>query len=155
MPPRRRSGGGGGRRQGKAVVAGVVIAAILGCAAIGAYHVYQSRAELKRFFSNPSPPDAAAIDRALEGAYSKIKPTKVVAGAEAGDPRRDRVEIAKTASITRANGEITAAVENAGGRVAYGIESADEKGRKVAVTIGIAIGRRLVREIRVEQSTRK
>ncbi|MFZ1945984.1 MAG: hypothetical protein WAW06_00370 [bacterium] len=155
MPPRRQAGGGGGRRRGKVAGTLVVVAVVFACLGAAGYRVYQSRDELKRFFSNPPPPDAAAIDRALEAAYSKIGPTKVTAGTEAGGLRRDRVEIAKTASITRANAEITGAVEKVGGRVAYGIESADEKGRKVAVTVGIAIGRKLVREIRLEKSTRK
>ena len=65
------------------------------------------------------------------------------------------MQIPKDSSLLRANAEITEAVEKAGGEVAYGIESSDEKGRKVAVTIGVSIRRDLVREIKIERSTKK
>jgi hypothetical protein len=146
------------RRRAKAVV-GIVLGAILvGIAATAASYVYYNRAELKRFFSNPPPPDAATIARAIDQAYGRIKPTEVTSsmGTVAGKTvPQDRVQIPKTASLLRANAEITEAVEKAGGEIAYGVESSDEKGRKVAVTLGIAIRKNLVREVRLERSTKK
>lgn len=140
-------------------VGGIVIGAIVvGFIAAASSYVYYNRAELKRFFSNPPPPDEATVGRAIEEAYTRIKTTKVTSstGLVGGKAiTQDRVQIPKDSSLLRANAEITEAVEKAGGEVAYGIESSDEKGRKVAVTIGVSIRRDLVREIKIERSTKK
>jgi len=146
------------RRRAKAI-GGIVIGAILvGIVAAAASYVYYNRAALKHFFSNPPPPDAATIGRVLDEAYARIQPTKITSsmGVVAGKTiPQDRVQIPKAFSLLRANAEITEAVEKAGGEIAYGIESSDEKGRKVAVTLGVAIRKNLVREVRVERSTKK
>lgn len=146
------------RRQAKAV-GGIIAGAILvGAIAAASSYVYYNRVELKRFFSNPPPPDTATVGRAIEEAYARIKPAKVTSSTAmvAGKAiPQDRVQIPKDSSLLRANAEITEAVERAGGEIAYGIESSDEKGRKVGVTLGVSIRRNLVREIRVERSTKK
>jgi hypothetical protein len=160
MPPRRQSGGRAGKSKRSArALAGIAVAAIaVGAIAIAAHYFYQNRSEIRRFFSKPRPPDAAAVERAIDDAYSKINPVKTststvtVGGREI---RRDRLEIPKTVAIARANAEIAAAVEAAGGEVAYGVESSDENARRVGVTIGVSVGKRLVREIRLEKTARK
>jgi hypothetical protein len=160
MPPRRQSGGRAGKRKPSAkTLAGIAVAAIaVGAIAIAAYHFYQNRSEIGRFFARPRPADAATVERAIDDAYSRINPVKTststvnVAGREI---RRDRLELPKTVAIARANAEIATAVEAAGGEVAYGVESSDENARKVGVTIGVSVGKRLVREIRLEKTARK
>jgi len=164
MPLRRQSDGGEGRARGgrgrhTRVVVGIVLWALLaGCLAAGAHQTYSHRAELKHFFSNPPPPDPALIDAAIEEAYARIAPAKVTTSyVTIGDRevRRDRVLLPKTGSLLRANAEIAGGVEKAGGEVAYGIESADEKGRKIGVSLGVSIRKKLVREIKIEKSTRQ
>ena len=156
MSPRRRSGGQGGGRRGKAnlIAKLVAAAAVVAVAVIAANYVYFYRAELKHFFSTPKPPDAAALDKAITEAYARLKPVKVTtspADPSAHQVARDRVEIAKAASLLRANSEITSAVEKAGGLIAYGIESSDNKGRKTGVTLAVSNGQTIVREISVER----
>jgi len=146
------------RRQAKTVGSIALGAILVGLIAAASSYVYYNRAELKRFFSNPPPPDSATVGRAVEEAYARIKPTKVTSstGIVAGKAiPQDRVQIPKDSSLLRANAEISEAVEKAGGEIAYGIESSDEKGRKVAVTLGVAIRKNLIREIKIERSTKK
>ena len=163
MPLRRQPGGRGrgrgdrGLRRARTVagiVAAIVLAVFLGSVV---YKVYNHRSEVRRFFSNPPPPEPGTIDLAIEEAYAKIKPTEVTTtNAEIGGEqvREDRVLLPKTASLLRANAEIARAVESAGGEMAYGIESADDRGRKTGLTLGVSIDKKLVRQIRIEKSTR-
>ena len=160
MPPRRQSGGraGKGKRTAKAL-AGIAVAAIVVVViAIAAHYIYQDRAEITRFFSKPRPPDAVLVGRAIDEACSRLNPvrtstvTVTVGGREIP---RVNLEVPKTTALARANAEIAAAVEAAGGEIAYGIESSDERARKVGLTIGVSVGKRLVREIRLEKSARK
>lgn len=161
MPRRGQSGSQGRSRAGRhaKLVAGVVLCALLAvCLAAAAYQVHSHRAELKRFFSNPPPPDPALVDAAVDEAYARIAPTKitttqVTVGSK--EVRQDRILLPKAGSLLRANAEITAAVEKAGGEVAYGVESGDDKGRKTGVTLGVSVQKKLVREIRIERSTRQ
>jgi hypothetical protein len=159
MPPRRRSGRGGGRRVGFKAVVGIILAAVaIVCLATAAYYFYENRTAIKRFFARPQPPDAAAIEMAIREAYASIKPAKVSSSTVTVGGRQitqDRVELPKAASLARANAEITRAVESAGGEVAYGVESSDQSGRKVGVTLGVSIQKGLVREIRLEKSAGK
>jgi hypothetical protein len=157
MPPRRQSDGkGGGRRVRIGFVAKVIgaVAALVAATFIANY-AYFYRADIARFFSTPKPPDAAAIDKAVDEAYARIKPVKVTTSVlEAGTARVkcDRVTIAKKASILRANCEITEAVEGVGGRIVQGVESADAKGKEAGVTLSVSDGSAVVREIRLERS---
>lgn len=160
MPPRRQSGGRAARgKRGAKTLAWIAVAAIaVAVIAVAANRVYQNRAEIQRFFSKPRPPDAAAVERAIDDAYAEIAPVKtsrstVTAGGR--EIRRDVLEIPKTQALARANAVIAGAVEAAGGEVAYGVESSDEKARRVGVTLGVSVGKRLVREIRLEKSARK
>jgi len=155
MPLRRRSDGGGGRRSWGAGAIAKLVAAMfgIGCLGLAAYFVYYNQADLKRFFSTPKPPDAAALGKAIEDAYSVLRPTKITTtdiAVGTRDVRHDLVVLPKKTSLLRANAEITRVVEKAGGQVIYGIESNDDKGRKPAVTLGISDGQGLVREIRLE-----
>ncbi len=155
MPPRRQSDGKGGGRRGRIRVVAEVLAAVVavGFIAIVAYYCYHYRADLKRFFSTPKPPDIATLDKAIEDAYARIQPAKISTSSVAMGTRQtryDRVEIPKKASLLRANFEITSAVEKAGGEILYGVESTDEKGRKTGVTLAISDGQGIVREIRLE-----
>jgi len=157
MPPRRQSDGkGGGRRvRTKFVVKVIGAVAALVVAAVVANYIYFYRADIARFFSTPQLPDAAAIDKAVEDAYARIKPVKVttsVLDAGTAQVKCDRVVIAKKASMFRANHEVTEAVERAGGRVTQGVESADAKGKESGVTLMVSDGRAVVREIRLERS---
>jgi hypothetical protein len=160
MPPRRQAGrrGAAGKRGAK-VIAGIILAAIaLGALAIAAHSVYQNRSEIRRFFAKPRPPDPAAVERAIDQAYSEIKPLKVTTStATVGgrEIRRDLVELPKSVAIARANARIAEAVEEAGGEVAYGVESGEEGARRVVVTVGVSVGKRLVREIKLEKNARK
>lgn len=160
MSRRGQPGGqGSARARGRAkLAAGIVLAALVAiCVAVTAYQVQSHRAELKRFFSNPPPPDPAQVDAAVDEAYARIAPLKITTSRVsigAREMRQDRVVLPKTGSLLRANAEITAAVENAGGEVAYGIESEDDKGRKTGVTLGVSVQKSLVREIKIERSTK-
>jgi hypothetical protein len=140
-------------------VAGVVAAAVLvSLLAAGADRLHSHRAEIKRFFSNPPSADPALVEAAIEEAYERIAPAKVSASRvtiAAREIRQDRVVLPKNGSLLRANAEITGAVERAGGEVAYGTESADEKGRKIGVTLGVSVRKNLVREIKIEKITKK
>jgi hypothetical protein len=159
--PRRGLPGGQGRsraaRNAK-TAAGVVLGGLLViCLAAVGYEIHGHRAEIKQFFSNPPPPDPVLVDTAIDEAYTRLAPTKITksqATIGSRDVRQDRVLLPKTGSLLRANAEITAAVERAGGEVAYGIESGDDKGRKTGVTLGVSVRKNLVREIKLERSTR-
>lgn len=157
-PPSSGQGPARARRHTRVAVGIVMGALLLGCIAAGAYQVHSHREELKRFFSNPPPPDPALVEEAIEEAYARIAPAKITTSQitiGARQVRQDRLLLPKTGSLLRTNAEIAAAVEKAGGEVAYGIESADEKGRKTGVTLGVSVQRNLVREIRIERSTKQ
>jgi hypothetical protein len=157
MPPRRQSGGKGGGRRGRIKLVAKVLAAaaVVVIAVVAANYVYFYRAELKHFFSTPKPPDAATLDKAIEAAYARIEPVKVSTTSLAAGTQQvkhDRVVIGKKASFLRANYEITCAVERAGGRIASGVESTDDKGRETSVNLTVSDGQTVVREIRLERS---
>lgn len=157
MPPRRQSEGKGGRRWGGIRAAAKLAVAIvaIGFLAIVAYSCYYYRADIRRFFASPKPPDAVTLDRVIDDAYSRIKPAKVSTSTVDMGSRQlrcDRLELAKKASLLRANFEITSAVERAGGEILYGVESTDEKGRKTGVTLAVSDGQAIVREIKLERS---
>jgi hypothetical protein len=159
MAPRRQSEGRGGRRRGGiATLARVIFGAVvIGFFGIAAYYCYYNRADLKRFFSTPKPLDAATLDRVVGDAYAKVKPAKIsTSTVDLGSKqvRYDRLELPKKASLLRANYEITRAVEGAGGKIVYGVESSDEKGRKMAVTLAVSDGQSIVREIKLERGTK-
>ena len=68
--------------------------------------------------------------------------------------RCDLLELSRETSVFRANHEITHAVEKAGGRIEYGLDSSDERRRWRTVTLGISDGDSLIREIRLKKRIR-
>jgi hypothetical protein len=127
---------------------------IIGCLALAAYIF---RGPLKIFFSPPSRADATTISRALDSVYAEIEPRNVTAGAVNLDGRvmrRDHVLLGGDQSILRANLAITRAVENAGGKVLYGVDSSDGRRGREVVVLGISDGDSLLREINLEHRRR-
>ena len=125
------------------------LSAVLIIAALG-LAVYIFRADIADFFSPPPPPDAGAINRAVDSAFVRIDPTDLSASATEAEDReipRDRLVLPGTASALRANLEITRAVERAGGTILYGVESIDPKRRWQTVTLGVSAEDSLIREI--------
>ena len=111
---------------------------------------YFLRSDIADFFSPPPPPDAIAINRAVDSAFVVIDAEKVSQeAAEAGGTEipRDRLALSGSASALRANLTITRAVEKAGGTILYGVESTDGKRRWQTVTLGISAGDSLIREV--------
>ncbi len=128
--------------------------AIITLIAIGVL-IYSLRDPIKsRLF--PPAPSFATIGVAIEQAYERISPLRVKSSwhHDSGNLRVDRVRLPRDASLLRANYEITRAVEEVGGYVAYGIESIDERQRWQTVTLGISNGDTLVCEIRLEKRLR-
>ncbi|HVP58477.1 MAG TPA: hypothetical protein VMU02_10290 [bacterium] len=157
MPPRRQAGGKGGGRRVSVKLVAKILGAVAGIviAVLVANYVYFYRADLKHFFSTAKAPDAAAIDKAIADAYTRIAPLKVSTTSLAAGThqiKQDRVVIAKKGSLLRANYEITHAIEGVGGRIASGVESTDDKGHGASVTLAVSDGQMVVREIRLERS---
>ncbi len=118
--------------------------------------VYLSRGLPGRLAAPPTP-GAAAVAAAVESAYVRIQPSSVeTSSMDSGDGRirSDHVKLGRGQSLPRANLEVTRAVERAGGRVLYGIESYDGRRRRQFVTLGLASGDSLVCEVKLEKRIR-
>jgi hypothetical protein len=134
---------------------GVLSLAILCCGI--AYFLYAHRGTLVRLFHTETRADLAGLGAALDSAYATIEPKNIVTTTVTSgglEVRYDRVELARNRSLLRANLEITRAVERAGGRVVFGVQSDDERNRWQAVTLGISDGDSLVRQIKLEKRLR-
>ena len=130
-------------------VANRILVVIAVLAALGAAG-YIFRGDIVDLFSPPPPPDVGAINLAVDSAFALLHPKDVSASrTDLGSCEipRDRVTLPSDISLLRANLAITQTVEKAGGSIIYGIESTDRKRRWQTVTLGIAAGDSLIREV--------
>jgi hypothetical protein len=118
---------------------------------------YAMRQPVRGIFVRDERADAAVLNAAIDSVCAAIEPAKsststLVLGEH--DVTCDLLELSREASVFRANHEITRAVEKAGGRIAYGLDSSDEKRRWRTVTLGISDGDSLIREVRLKKRMR-
>lgn len=131
----------------------LVVIVLLALAAIA----YAVREPARRIFGRRERADIVVLNAAIDSACAVIEPRETtVSTVDLGghDVRCDLLELSRDASVLRANRELTGAVERAGGRIAYGLDSSDEKRRWRTVTLGISDGDSLIREIRLKKRIR-
>lgn len=118
---------------------------------------YAMRQPVRDIFVRDERVDAAMLGAVIDSACAAIEPAKSsTSTVDLGghDVQCDLLQLSRDASIFRANHEITRAVEKAGGRIVYGLESSDEKRRWRTVTLGISDGDSLIREVRLRKRIR-
>ena len=141
------------RRHSRAI--GVLTAlAVIACLAMTG-HLFKDR--IVKFLSPPPRASVGLLNAAVDSACASLETRKatsstVILGEQ--EITQDRLELPGKSSMLRANLIITRAVERAGGKVAYGIESVDEKRRWQTVTLGVSDGDSLIREVRLEKRLR-
>jgi hypothetical protein len=134
----------------KAVAAVILLVAIVAIA----YAVSQPAL---RILNHRERADIALLNAAVDSACAAIEPREAsVSTFDLGghEVRYDLLELSRDTSVFRANREITGAVEKAGGRIAYGLDSSDGKRRWQTVTLGISDGDSLIREVRLKKRIR-
>jgi hypothetical protein len=132
----------------------VFIVILLFSAAVIAYAL---REPAQRIFAGEDRADITQLNAAIDSACAAIEPKETsTSTVDLGghDVRCDLLELSREASVFRANREITRAVEKAGGRIDYGLDSSDERRRWRTVTLGISDGDSLIREVRLKKRIR-
>jgi hypothetical protein len=119
---------------------------------------YAVRQPVRGLFVPEDRADVTVLHAAVDSACAAVRPARSTTSTiDLGgrDVRCDLLELPRDASVFRANREITLAVEKAGGRISYGLDSSDEKRRWRTITLGISDGDSLVREVRLKKRIRR